>query len=137
MQTEIYIEKNNKNTTISLEVPTSLANFVISAIRGIFALAGHEISNYNEIDFEEIAKEVEKSKHEKGIPASEVFLDESPATLLRGLRGKEDITQIELAEKLGITQTMVSDMESGKRAISIKMAKRIEEVFNVSYKIFL
>ncbi len=137
MQTDMYIEKNNKNTIISLEVPTSSAHKVIDAIKGILTLAGHEVSHYKEIDFDEIEKEIENSKHEKGIPASVVFPDASPAKVLRGLRGKEDITQIELAEKLGITQTMVSDMESGKRAISIKMAKRIEKAFNISYKVFL
>jgi transcriptional regulator with XRE-family HTH domain len=56
---------------------------------------------------------------------------------LRGLRGKEDITQAELAARLGISQNMVSDMESGKRNISLKMAKRIAEEFKVPYKAFL
>jgi len=32
---------------------------------------------------------------------------------------------------------MVSDMESGKRNISLKMAKRIGEEFKISYKCFL
>ena len=69
--------------------------------------------------------------------SEEVFPDGSPAMALRGLRGKEDITQAELAARLGISQNMVSDMESGKRNISVKMAKRIGEKFNLSYKCFL
>ena len=67
----------------------------------------------------------------------EVFPDGSPAMALRGLRGKEDITQAELAARLGISQNMVSDMESGKRNISLKMATRIGEEFKISYKCFL
>ncbi len=78
-----------------------------------------------------------KTPHEQLIPANAIFSDASPVKALRGLRGKEGITQVALAKKLDITQTMVSDMESGKRAISLKMAKRIGEVFNMSYKIFL
>jgi len=56
---------------------------------------------------------------------------------LRGLRVKEDITQAELAERLGISQNMVSSMESGKRSITAKMAKRIEKEYGVTYKAFL
>ena len=44
---------------------------------------------------------------------------------LRGLRGKKDITQAELDARLGISQKMMPDMESGKRDISVKMVKRI------------
>jgi len=32
--------------------------------------------------------------------------------LLRGLRGKEELTQVEMGARLGISQNMVSDMES-------------------------
>jgi transcriptional regulator with XRE-family HTH domain len=69
--------------------------------------------------------------------AKEVFPEGSPAMLLRGLRGKEGITQAELAVRLGITQNMVSDMESGRRPISLKMAKRIGEEFKIPYKGFV
>ena len=74
---------------------------------------------------------------EKWVSADEVFPDGSPAMALRGLRGKEDITQAELAARLGISQNMVSDMESGKRPISTKMAKRLGEEFGLSYRCFL
>ena len=67
----------------------------------------------------------------------EVFPEGSPAMALRSLRGKDDITQAEVAARLGISQNMVSDMESGKRNISLKMAKRIGEEFKISYKVFL
>jgi DNA-binding XRE family transcriptional regulator len=69
--------------------------------------------------------------------SEEVFPEGSPAMALRGLRGKEDITQAKLAKRLGISQNMVSDMESGKRNISLKMAKRISEEFKISYRVFL
>lgn len=67
----------------------------------------------------------------------EVFPDSSPAMLLRGLRGKQDLIQKEFAERLSISQHHVSEMETGKRTITLEMAKRIGETFGVSYKIFL
>ena len=56
---------------------------------------------------------------------------------LRGLRTKEGITQKQLAERLGITQTRVSEMENGVRPISVAMAKRIAKAYGTSYKVFL
>jgi DNA-binding XRE family transcriptional regulator len=67
----------------------------------------------------------------------EVFPEAHPGMILRGFRGMEDITQTELAEKLGIAQTRVSEMESGKRPISVKMARHLSEIFKTSHKTFL
>jgi putative transcriptional regulator len=74
---------------------------------------------------------------EEVFSAAEVFPDGSPAMLLRGLRGAEGLTQAEMAARLEITQNMVSDMESGRRPISLKMAKRIGVEFNIPYKGFV
>ncbi|MDR2696655.1 MAG: helix-turn-helix domain-containing protein [Deltaproteobacteria bacterium] len=49
-----------------------------------------------------------------------------PAMLLRGYRGKHDMTQKALAKKLGVTQNRVSDMERGKRPISKDIAVMLE-----------
>ena len=74
---------------------------------------------------------------EEVFSAREVFPDGSPAMLLRGLRAREELTQAEMATRLGISQNMVSDMESGRRPISLKMAKRIGEEFKIGYKGFV
>ena len=125
MQTEMSVHSGVEGqTVISLSVPSSKALTVADAIRGMLTLAGHKVRRVN-------------SEGEEVISAAEAFPDGSPAKALRGLRGKENITQQELAERLGITQSMVSDMESGKSPISMKMAKRIAEAFRVPYKIFL
>jgi DNA-binding XRE family transcriptional regulator len=65
------------------------------------------------------------------------FPDAHPGKIVRGLRVKEDITQDELAKRLGIAQTRVSEIESGERPISCNMAKRLGEVFNISPKAFV
>jgi len=69
--------------------------------------------------------------------AEEVFPESSPGNRLRGLRTREDLTQKAFAERLGIRQHHVAEMEKGKRNISLEMAKRIGEEFNISYKVFL
>lgn len=109
---------------ISLVVPAGKARTVADAIKSVLTLAGHKVRRVN-------------SDGEEVVNGDEVFPDANPAMMLRGLRGKEDITQTELAAKLDISQNMVSDMESGKRNISLKMAKRIGGIFNVPYKLFL
>lgn len=60
-----------------------------------------------------------------------------PAVLLKGLRYREGLTQVEFAKRLRVSQTNLSAMEHGRRSIGKELAKRIEEVFGVSYKAFL
>lgn len=71
------------------------------------------------------------------IPADEVFPDSHPGKILRGLRTREDLTQAQLAEKIGVRPHHVSEMEHGKRVIGKAMAKKLATVLNTSYKILL
>ena len=109
---------------IQLTVPSANTIKVAEAIRGVLSLAGHKVRRIN-------------SEGEEVVSADEVFPDGCPAMALRGLRGKEDLTQAELAARLGVSQNAISDRESGKRPISTKMAKRLGEEFNLPYKVFL
>lgn len=109
---------------IQLTVPSANTIKVAEAIRGVLSLAGHRVRRVN-------------SEGEEVVSADEVFPDGCPAMALRGLRGKEDLTQAELAARLGVSQNAISEMESGKRPISTKMAKRLGEEFNLPYKVFL
>ncbi len=112
------------HSVIQLTVPQESIMKVAETIRGVLTLAGHEVRFLNE-------------DGEEWITADEVFPDASPAMALRGLRGREDITQAELAACLGVSQNAISEMENGKRPISTKMAKRLGEEFNLPYKVFL
>lgn len=56
---------------------------------------------------------------------------------LQGARLKEGLSQVDLAERLGILQTNISAMELGKRPIGKNMAKRIAKVLKVDYRTFL
>ena len=70
-------------------------------------------------------------------PADEVFPDTHPGTILKGLRTREDLTQAQLAGKIGLKPHHVSEMEHGKRVIGKAMAKKLAEVLKTSYKMFL
>ena len=51
--------------------------------------------------------------------------------LLSAARLKANLSQSQLAEKLGIRQNMISDYERGKRRLTSDMAKRIAETLNI------
>lgn len=60
-----------------------------------------------------------------------------PCDCLRGLRYRENLTQKEMAVRLGITSGNLSAMERGKRPIGKDLAKKIAAIFGGSYKSFL
>ena len=60
-----------------------------------------------------------------------------PAALLRGIRSRENLSQIEFAKKIKVTQPNISQMESGKRVIGKSVGKRIGKLFDVDYRLFL
>ena len=125
MNAEIrMLEGQPGRTEINLSIPSVKASVILDALRGILPMAGLKVRRVNE-------------EGEEVFSAKEVFPDGSPAMLLRGLRGKEELTQADLATRLGISQNMVSDMESGRRPISLKMAKRIGEEFKIPYRGFV
>jgi DNA-binding XRE family transcriptional regulator len=109
---------------IHLNLPAEDAARTAEAIRHLLEFDGQDIQQVNDAG-------------EQIYSVAEVFPDASPAKVLRGLRGKEDMTQAAFAARIGISQHHVSEMETGKRPITIEMAKRIGEAFGVSYKIFL
>jgi ribosome-binding protein aMBF1 (putative translation factor) len=51
--------------------------------------------------------------------------------LLAGARLKANLSQSQLAEKLGIRQNMISNYERGKRRLSPLMAKRIAKILHI------
>ncbi len=60
-----------------------------------------------------------------------------PGALLRGIRARENLTQIEMAKKLKVTQSDISQMENGARRIGRSVAMRIQKLFGMSYRSFL
>lgn len=60
-----------------------------------------------------------------------------PHDVLRGLRYRESLTQVQLANLIGVKPSHISEMEHGKRPIGKDMAKRLARALNVGYKVFL
>ena len=67
----------------------------------------------------------------------EVFPDLGPGDALQGMRGMAGLTQKELAERIGVTKSNISEMERGKRPMGKEMAKRLAQALGTSYKVFL
>lgn len=77
----------------------------------------------------------------ESIPWRDAFpeLKQEPfySIILRGARTREDMSQVELAKKTGIPQSHISMMENGKMEIGKERAKRLGEVLNTDYRLFL
>lgn len=59
------------------------------------------------------------------------------AIAFHGTRLRLGLTQKEMAEKIGLSQSDISKIEKGEREISRKLAIRIGKVFRIDYKRFL
>jgi len=80
--------------------------------------------------------------NDKPVSADEIFSNinkkyTKPGALLRGIRVRENLTQAEMAKKIKVTQSDISQIENGVRSIGRKIAQRIEKLFNVDYRSFL
>ena len=66
-------------------------------------------------------------------------LDEptSIGLVLQGSRYKAGLTQKELAMKLDVSLRCISEMEHGRRPISVEMAHRLAKALKTGYKMFL
>jgi len=83
-----------------------------------------------------------RSPSKGAVPASVVFEKlhtqfTKAGVLLKGLRTRENLSQIDFAKKIEVTQANLSNMENGRRPIGKIVAKRIEKVFGVNYRYFL
>jgi DNA-binding XRE family transcriptional regulator len=78
----------------------------------------------------------------ESIPAGEIFPQlndptKTPGIALRGVRLRLELTQKEMAEKIGVNQGDLSKMEKGARPIGKKLAMRIGKALGIDYRRFL
>jgi DNA-binding XRE family transcriptional regulator len=57
--------------------------------------------------------------------------------VLRGFRMREEMSQADLAEKIGSKQSHISAMESGKSPIGEAVAKKLAKIFMTRPEVFL
>ena len=97
-------------------------------------------NNWNDpriIYWHAVYKRLTKSYKEKGIPVRAPGVPDNNDELctrvgnrIKALREKNNLTQKALAERLGISQQIVSRVERGKTNISLLTLKKIANVFN-------
>lgn len=88
------------------------------------------------IEAMEPEKETETITHEEFF--TKYFPGESNGSVsLRGARGKENMSQVRLAELTGIPQRHISEMEHGKRVIGKETARKLAKALKVDYRTFL
>ncbi len=105
-------------------VPSDKAGLVKEAIEKILNLAGIPVEDTEEDDGRLYSIE-------------QVFPDFHVGHALRGLRSREELTQKQLAEMIGVKPSHISEMENGKRPIGKAMAKRLAKALRTDYKVFL
>jgi DNA-binding XRE family transcriptional regulator len=76
------------------------------------------------------------------VPATGLFPDlgdpaKTPGIALRGVRLRNELTQKEMAQKIGVSQGDLSKMEKGERPIGKKLAMRIGKALGIDYRRFL
>lgn len=81
-----------------------------------------------------------KSKKEPSLNTIFAMLDEKytkAGALLKGIRLREGLSQVEFAKRINVTQANLSNMENGRRPIGKIIAKRVEKIFGTNYRYFL
>lgn len=110
---------------ICIRVPASHAEKVKTALADILARFEGTLSVGGE------------EEDDRLYSVEEVFPDLHAGDILRGFRDREELTQAELAAKVGAKASNISEMERGKRPIGKDMAKRLAKALKTSYKVFL
>jgi len=62
------------------------------------------------------------------------LVEQGGQVALRAYRHREDLTQKQLAERSGIPQHHISEMENGKRTIGRERAKKLAAALNCDYR---
>ena len=114
-------------TTRVFRVPESVAHMVLHS------LERYEIPLGPQEDFDD---------DDELMDADEAFVHlyketSKGATLLRGFRERDNLTQAQLAKLLGTSQSSVASMENAKRPISVRMSKKLAKIFDTDYQPFL
>jgi len=113
-----------RKITIRVEIPENKKATVLKAIEGVGGFW----------------EEVKPQKERESIPWREVEDlkdDLVPGRILAGLRYREGLTQIKLAQMTNISQHRISEMERGKRSISKNAAKILSKALSADYRLLL
>ncbi len=57
--------------------------------------------------------------------------------VLRGARGREKMSQKDLAKQSGVSQDNISRIENGKRSVGEKLAKKLAKPLKINYLLLM
>lgn len=117
----------NDFVEINLRIPRKTQTTVREILENVLQLANIQYAIQTDVVEEE----------EQTVPLEEVFPDLHPGSAIRGLRYREELSQAQLAEIIGVKRHHISEMERGKRPIGKDMAKRLAKALHSDYKVFL
>lgn len=123
MLAPMKMRTTGESTKITLTIPKCLTDEIAAGIQQVIDQAQKKFE--------------EEYSDDKLYTAEEVFGEITPGRCLLGLRCREELTQKQMAEKLGVRPHHISEMEHNRRPISVQMAKKIQSIFGIGYKVFL
>ncbi len=131
-------ERTKKPPTDSVVLSFLVPRSLLRDVRAFMRQKGIQISPLQQEPHPatELAPPIEKTFY----TVDEVFpytQAAAAAACLRGARHRENLTQVELAEKTGISRRAISEYENGKRPMGKNIAKRLGSALNVDYRLFL
>ena len=123
------LELTKKQTTdgyaeFCIRVPQKNAARMYKALSSLLGLTNLPVREINE-------------NGEELFALDEIYPERHKGETVRGLRLREELTQAQLAERLGVKQHHISEIENGKRGISPDMARRLAEALGTEYQLFL
>ena len=85
---------------------------------------------------------LEEYKSEESIPWRDVLTDlisetSQQAIVLRASRREKNLSQKKLAKILKVDPSFITQIEKGEKKINKPLAKKLAEIFNTDYRIFL
>ena len=105
-------------------------------------MQGHTRKHHTDTNQDRKGLKIQEIESDQAIDWRNAFSDlineftEVGATI-RGFRLREGWTQAELGEKIGVSQANLSKIEHGQRSIGKKLAKKMANVFQTDYRVFL
>ena len=82
-------------------------------------------------------KKVQEALRDERFTKSVVRVKLSPAEMVRILREKNELTQSELAERTGLTQSTISNLENGRTQLGAERAKALARALRVHPAVLL
>lgn len=119
MSAHMKVQTTGEFAEISVRVPAAHAARVCALIENVLALLpGRETGA--------------AAAEDRLYTVEEVFPGMQAGDILRGARHREGLTQAQLAAKVGVKPSHISEMEKGKRPIGKDMASRLAKALNTS-----